>query len=186
MKKSDKWVSTQEAEVNLIRKIAQRDTVAFAAFYDRMSKTGFTFLSRLLKDRVESEDVLQETFWQVWRQAAAYEHTLGSPMVWVLTMARSLGIGRLRQLFKHRRRDAFSLVDIASMKTTADDINRSMGKALLEIKKEEADAMSMSFFDGFTHEEIATHLDIPIWTIKTRICLGMSHLHEVLQNAPRV
>ena len=98
MKKSAQGAFTEEGDINLIKKIAQRDVVAFSVFYDRTAKTVFTFLSRLLKNRVESEDILQDTFWQVWRQSAAYDANHGNPTLWVLTMAKSLGLDRLKHI----------------------------------------------------------------------------------------
>jgi DNA-directed RNA polymerase specialized sigma24 family protein len=106
MKKPDKISSSKEDDIHLIQKIAQRDPAAFAAFYDHTAKTVFTFLSSLLKNRGESEDTLQETFWQVWRQAASYEQTSGTPAAWVLTIARNLSTDRLKHVAIFRQKDA--------------------------------------------------------------------------------
>lgn len=189
MKKTEKGASSPEEDIKIMRKVAQRDTAAFTLFYDLHAKLVLAFLSRLLKNRVESEDILQETFWQVWRQAGAYDPTRGTPMAWVMTIARSRGMDRLRQLLVYRRRDAGSretLLDEMQaaesvLMETITDTKRLIGRALLEIPKEQREAIALSYFDGFTHEEIANNLNIPIGTIKTRIRLGMSHLHEVLQ-----
>ena len=106
IKKSNKGAFSKEEEINIVQKIAQRDALAFAAFYDHHSKTVFSFLSQLLKNRGESEDTLQETFWQVWRQAAGYEQTAGTPTVWVLTIAQTLGLNRLKHIAIFRQNDA--------------------------------------------------------------------------------
>lgn len=106
MKKPDKMASSKEDDIHLIQKIAQRDAAAFAAFYDHTATIVFTFLSGLLKNRGESEDTLQETFWQVWRQAASYEQTSGTPAAWVLTIARNRGMDRLKHVAIFRQTDA--------------------------------------------------------------------------------
>ncbi len=106
MKKPDQTASPKEDDIHLIQKIAQRDAAAFAAFYDHTAKMVFTFLSRLLKNRGESEDTLQETFWQVWRQAASYEQTSGTPAAWVLTIARNRGMDRLKHIAIFGQNDA--------------------------------------------------------------------------------
>ncbi len=106
MKKSEKAAYTEEDDINLIQKIAQRDAGAFAIFYDHNARTVFSFLSCLVKNRVENEDILQETFWRVWQQAAAFDAASGTSIVWVLTLARNLGLARLKHLSSSRQDDA--------------------------------------------------------------------------------
>ncbi len=104
IKKTDPEISSKEEDIARILKISQRDFTAFLEFYNHTAKIIFTFLFRLLKDRVESEDILQETFWQVWRQAGSYQRALGTPpTIWALTFARNLGMGRLKQLARFRK-----------------------------------------------------------------------------------
>ncbi len=172
-------------EIEMMRKIAQRDKEAFTTCYDRHAPTVFAFLIHLLKDRTEAEDILQETFWQVFRQAGVYDEKRGSPLAWIITVARSRGIDRLRQMTLHQRRDAgppdllpdIEGPDIGTKRETCEVI----GKALHDLPPEQREPILLAFFDGFTHNEIAEQLRIPLGTIKTRIRLGMKRLYERLQ-----
>jgi RNA polymerase sigma-70 factor (ECF subfamily) len=184
-----KEASTTKEDVETLRKIGERDSDAFAALYNRYAKFIFAFLNRFLKNRVESEDVLQETFWQAWRQAGSYDPSHGSPAAWLCTLARRLATDRFRRFSLRRQRDfmAERLSDAgvadAAQKTT-EGIPRWQGvrsPILLGIAKEQQEAILLSFFEGFTYEEIARRLEIPIETVKARIRLGMNSLNVIIQ-----
>jgi len=85
----------QESDVLLLKAIATRDEAALAQLYDRYDRILFGLLMRILNNREEAEDVLQETFLQVWRKAADFDENRGRPFTWLVTLARSRGIDRL-------------------------------------------------------------------------------------------
>jgi RNA polymerase sigma-70 factor (ECF subfamily) len=186
---NEKGASTTKEAVEIMRKIAQRDSDAFVALYNRYAKFIFAFLNRFLKNRVESEDILQETFWQAWRQAGSYDPSYGSPAAWLCALARRLSVDRFRRLSLRRQRDlrAEGLSDTgvadAPQKTT-EGIPSGQGARipiLLGIAKEQQEAILLSFFENFTYEEIASRLEIPIETVKARIRLGMNGLNVIIQ-----
>ena len=174
-------------DIKMMQKIAERDAIAFAAFYDRHAKIIFAFLNRFLKKRVESEDILQETFWQVWQSAAKYDPLYGSPAAWVSAIARGLCISRSKRLLRQRPRDAdLEPLPIAQTSKNASTLGSSksrpsIGGSLLEISKEQQEVIMLSFFEGLTHEEIAHLLDVPIGMVKSRIRLGMNSLNVIVQ-----
>ncbi|MEK7748142.1 MAG: sigma-70 family RNA polymerase sigma factor [Nitrospirota bacterium] len=172
----------------MMQKIAERDATAFARFYDHHAKFIFAFLNRFLKKRVESEDILQETFWRLWQKAAMYDPTAGSPAAWVCSIARDLGKSRFKQLLRQRERDAdlkaFPIAQPSKMNASILGSSKSrpgIGGALLEISKEQQEVIMLSFFEGVTHEEIANRLHIPIGIVKSRIRLGMNSLNVIIQ-----
>ncbi|HXQ71039.1 MAG TPA: sigma factor, partial [Pyrinomonadaceae bacterium] len=88
----------QDNDVELLKGVASQDEAALAALYDRYRVILFGLLVRILNNREEAEDVLQEVFLQVWRRAADFDENRGRPFTWLVTLARSRGIDRLRAL----------------------------------------------------------------------------------------
>src|SRR5277367_5503998 len=87
---------TKHQDVALLRRIGARDRDAFAEFYDKYSTLLFSIASKILKDAAEAEDVLQETFMQIWEKAGNYDPNLGQPLSWAVTLARNRAIDRIR------------------------------------------------------------------------------------------
>jgi len=177
-------------DLDIVQKIARREPEAFTTFYDRHSPMIFAFLCRLLRERTEAEDALQETFWQVWRQAGSHDSSRGSPLAWLVQIARSRGLDRLRQVRLRAHRDAGPIEELqerllsqdsTDAKTIEQDTQQVVRRALSRLPLEQREAVNLAFFDGLTHQEIAKQLRTPLGTIKTRIRLGMRKLQEVFQ-----
>jgi RNA polymerase sigma-70 factor (ECF subfamily) len=169
-----------------IQGIVRRDADAFAGFYDCYAATVVAFLCKMFSDRAEAEDVLQETFWQVWRQACTYDASRGSPVAWLIQIARSRGIDRLRQLRLKAQRDAGPLEDWhekISTQPTAEaamiqrDTDQAVHHEMDKLPDDQREAIMLAFFNGLTHQEISRRLVTPLGTIKTRIRLGVQKLH---------
>src|SRR5919112_1186784 len=94
---------TDVAEAELLRAVARRDEGAFAALYDQYSSILFGLLLRILRSRAEAEDVLQEVFLQVWQQAQSFDPSRGRAFTWLVTLARSRAIDRLRSVDSRER-----------------------------------------------------------------------------------
>ena len=174
----------------IMQGIVRREAEAFARFYDRHAPMVFGFLLRLLHERTEAEDVLQETFWQIWRQAGAYDSSRGSPVAWLVQIARSRGIDRIRQVQLRTQRDGGPIEDLyeqlvaqdgADAKTIEQETQRTVRRALTRLSSEQREAVTLAFFGGLTHLEISKRLETPLGTVKTRIRLGMRKLQEALQ-----
>ncbi|MBI3598045.1 MAG: RNA polymerase subunit sigma-24, partial [Nitrospirae bacterium] len=102
----------QARDIGLIARMTKRDAEAFAAFYDLHASAVYSLLCRLLGNSTEAEDALQETFWQIWRETERYDPSRGSPMAWLIQIARSRGIERRRRLHLALRRDAGAFDEI--------------------------------------------------------------------------
>jgi RNA polymerase sigma-70 factor, ECF subfamily len=168
----------------LLGRVARdRDRTAFAAVYDRLAPRVYGFLLKLLGNRPDADDVLQETFLQVWHQAGRFDPVRGNPDGWALMIARSRAGDRLR------KRAATKVVGEPPVEpaTTAhpgerleasDDAGR-LSAALARIPPEQGDLIRLAFYDGLTHEQIARTLGLPLGTVKTRIRLGMMRLRDL-------
>lgn len=179
-------MSSVANDVELLKAIAARDEAALAQLYDRYRVILFGLLVRILNSREEAEDVLQETFLQVWRRAADFDETRGRPFTWLVTMARSRGIDRLRTLAARERTAVAAARDEAEViSDAASDAFRSEQRALItsaldHLPDEQKQTLLLAYFDGLTQSEIAARLNAPLGTVKTRMRTGMMKLRELL------
>jgi RNA polymerase sigma-70 factor, ECF subfamily len=178
------------SDQEIMQGIVRREAEAFATFYNRHAPMVFGFLLRLLRERTEAEDVLQETFWQIWRQAGAYDSSRGSPVAWLIQIARSRGLDRIRQVQLRTRRDGGPIENLyeqlvtqdgADAKTIEQETQRIVRRAVARLSSEQREEVTLAVFGGLTHQEIAKRLETPLGTVKTRIRLGMRKLQEALQ-----
>jgi RNA polymerase sigma-70 factor (ECF subfamily) len=176
----------QENDVELLKAIVARDEVALAQLYDRYRVILFGLLMRILNNREEAEDVLQEVFLQVWRKAEDFDEDRGRPFTWLVTLARSRGIDRLRSLgARERVAEASARAVPEEVSDAAADAFKSeqrgiVSDALAKLPDEQKRPLMLAYFDGLTQSEIATHLGAPLGTVKTRMRTGLIRLRELL------
>jgi RNA polymerase sigma-70 factor (ECF subfamily) len=176
----------QEDDVALLKAIAARNEAALAELYDRYRAILFGLLMRILNNREEAEDVLQEVFLQVWRKATDFDENRGRPFTWLVTLARSRGIDRLRTLASRERVAEAGAKEVSEeVSDAATDAFRSeqpglVTKALSQLPDEQKRPLMLAYFDGLTQSEIATRLGAPLGTVKTRMRTGLIRLREML------
>jgi RNA polymerase sigma-70 factor (ECF subfamily) len=172
----------------LLRAVAARDKDAFRQLYTRHSPLLFSLAVKILSDRAEAEDVLQETFVQVWKTAASFDDQRGKPLGWFIMLTRSRAIDRLRSR-KTRTRLAESArkeeTQITTSRTPVDDAvlseaQRTVRDALDKLPDDQRVPIELAYFGGLTQFEIAQKLSQPLGTVKTRIRAGMIQLREQL------
>jgi RNA polymerase sigma-70 factor (ECF subfamily) len=189
-------VSPRETpDVRLLERIAARDASAVGELYDRYSGLLFSIILRILRDRSEAEDVLQEVFVRVWTRADTYDGRLGAPGAWLTRMARNRAIDKLRA--KRVRADvdaqegsetdhvAELAVTIETPERAAQDKERnaSVRNALATLSGEQRALITAAFYEGYTHSELASRFGLPLGTVKTRIRTGMLAMRERLEQA---
>jgi RNA polymerase sigma-70 factor (ECF subfamily) len=174
------------SDVELLRSVARGDEAALASLYDHYRLILFGLLLRILHSRAEAEDCLQEVFIQVWRQASDFDEARGRPFTWLVTMARSRAIDRLRALGSRDRtaQDAARGVVEETSDAVTDAIRSEQAAvvrdALEALPPEQRRVLELAYFDGLTQSEIAARLSQPLGTIKTRTRSGMIKLRELL------
>lgn len=179
-------MSSVANDVELLKAVAARDEAALAQLYDRYRVILFGLLLRILNNREEAEDVLQETFLQVWRRAPNFDENRGRPFTWLVTLARSRGIDRLRTLAARERvavasaKDEAEVVSDAASDAFRSEQRRLITNALDQLPDEQKQTLLLAYFDGLTQSEIAARLDTPLGTVKTRMRTGMMKLRELL------
>ena len=173
--------------VHLIRQVANQDRDAFSQLYDRFSSLVFSLAMRMLRARSDAEDLLQEVFVQVWRQARNYSTERGSPEAWIVNIARSRAIDKIRSI--RRMEKSFVLTDDPARAESSDNVESSaaesearmaMNSALANLPDTQRKVLELAYFDGLTQTEIANRLAEPLGTIKTRMRSGIQRLRDML------
>ena len=171
----------------LIARTALGDRKAFTLLYKATSAKLFGIALRVLKDRTDAEDVLQEAFVKVWNNAKRYQVSGYSPMTWLIAIIRNQAIDRLRT----RKPDVDDLAeaeDIADLSATPEDLVLSGGDAerlracLEKLSPGRAEAVKAAYIEGYSYQELATRLGQPINTVRTWLRRGLISLKECLSS----
>lgn len=182
--------SAPPRDADLVARIAERDENALAALYDRFAATLLALCRRILGATADAEDVLQEVFLQVWRQAPRYDPTRASVSSWLILIARSRAIDRLR----NRRVGERSAVDAAAAEPVRHaspegpanvflaERRARLREALASLPEEQREVVELAFFGGLTQSEISARTGIPLGTVKTRTLLAMKKLRKALES----
>jgi len=182
---------SQIADDDLLQAVSRGDESALAALYDRYRLILFGLILRILHDRHEAEDVLQEAFLQVWRRANDFDPARGRAFTWLVTIARSRALDRLRMLGSRSRFiDADEQAGSDEVLDTARELVRSetgeiVRRALRELPDEQRRTLLLAYFEGLTQAEIAERLGHPLGTVKTRMRSGLIKLRELLRDRSR-
>ncbi len=178
------------AGVDLLRGMAAGDREAFARFYDRYASMVFPLVLRIVRERTDAADVLQEVFWEAWRAAAQYDPTRGTPEAWLVTRARSRAIDRVRARRRPGEGGAVPLDDavVAADEGTGAAAERAGARGLLRgalarLPEAQREVIELAYYGGLTQTEIAERLKQQLGTVKTRIRLALERLREVVQPA---
>lgn len=163
------------------------DRAAFGRVYRLTSSKLFGICLRICGSRQAAEDVLQEVYVTVWKQAGGYDPGRSSPITWLATIARNRSIdwrrGRGNALAEALAADAIEPADPAALMSEVmllDEADRQLHRCLDGLEAVQRDAIRTAFFDGLTYAELATRADVPLGTMKSRVRRGLARLRECL------
>lgn len=173
----------------LIKRVADGDQSALTTLYDSTSRLVFGLILRVVTDRSTAEEVLLDVYTQVWRQASTYDANRGAPLAWLMTIARTRGIDRLRSgKHEHQHKESLDSIGEVTASTAspeADSVTserRQLVRAALEsLSAEQREVIELAYYLGLSHSEIALRLGQPLGTVKTRTRLGMMKLRDMLR-----
>ncbi|MCB0168145.1 MAG: sigma-70 family RNA polymerase sigma factor [Anaerolineae bacterium] len=182
------------SDENLLQKIAQQDSAALELLYDRHAQTVFNLIGRIVRDMAIADELLQETFWQVWQQADRYRGE-GSAAAWMYRIARNKSLDQLRrQKARPQPLETGSEADDQAVwdQLPADNAevepvveqrrdSNAVRQALQEIPSEQRQCLELAYFEGMSQRQIAEHTATPLGTVKTRIKMGMEKMERFLR-----
>lgn len=175
----------------LLSATAAGDQAAFAELYDLTSARVHGLVVRVLRDVAQAEEVTQEVYLQVWRNAGSFDAHRGSALSWLLTLGHRRAIDRVRSAQSQSDRDRAyeSRADRPAPDPTADAVeDRLQGQgvrsAVRELGPPHQEALELAYFEGLTHQQVSERLGVPLGTAKTRIRDGLRKLREQMGGAP--
>lgn len=182
---------TVRDDASLVRAMAAGDEAALGQLYDRWHPMVHGVVMRILRSGDDVDDVVEEAFWQAWRQASRFDGSRGTVQTWILTIARSRALDRVRSLAR-RREEPLEVGGVSelpqltaegspAMDAEANERRTVLVAALAELPAEQREALEMGYFLGFSQSEIAERTGQPLGTIKTRMRLAMQKLRGRLQ-----
>lgn len=179
-------IDTVPSDAELLVGIARHDEASLAALYDRYHRLAFSLALRVVNDRGRAEDVVQDAFLSVWRKAGTFAEGRGSVKTWLTSIVRNRAIDLVRA---RRESDADDETVLLALRDGAPGVleqvtaglDRDLVHAAVQaLPTEQQQAISMAYFEGRSHSEIAEITGLPLGTVKSRIRLAMSRLRDAL------
>ena len=168
----------------LLQRIVARDAAAVGELYDRHARLLFNLILRVLRDRADAEDVLQDVFVNVWERAGSYNPALGAPVAWLVRIARNRAIDRLRANAARTRLAETPHGAAAAGAACGDPGQRHDVTCALDVlPREQRELVECAYFMGLTHSELAARFGLPLGTVKTRVRNGLMALRAHLQRS---
>lgn len=174
------------SESELVAMLLQRNEQSFSYLYDNYSGALFGIIKGIIPDEETVRDVLQEVFVNIWKKIGLYDASKGRLFTWMMNIARNAAIDKLRSRsyqdgLKNRAIPENVDINIPGATTVQQTDDIGLRKILTKLKEEHRILIELSYFQGYTHEEISKQLDIPLGTVKTRIRSALTHLRTVIQ-----
>jgi RNA polymerase sigma-70 factor (ECF subfamily) len=185
----DRFDADSDADSGIVQRLANGDRDAVAELYDRHAGRVLGLAYRIVRNSTDAEDVVQEVFSQAWRTAPSYRSSRGTVAGWLLMMARTRAIDRLRS--RQSRGDAAAVSDLEELPgqgiSPSDQLIASqqaarVREAMLALPAEQQTALELAYFEGLTQAEIAERLATPLGTVKTRIRSALASLRRSVRS----
>jgi RNA polymerase sigma-70 factor (ECF subfamily) len=171
----------------LLRQCARGSEDSFAELYDLTSRRVHGLVLRVVRDPAQAEEVTQEVYLQAWRTASRFDESRGSALSWLMTLAHRRAVDRVRSAEAASRQDTtyHQSTHVVAHDATAEAVEssieaRRVRTALEQLTKVQREALELAYFGGYTHTEVATMLDLPVGTAKTRIRDGLIRLRDAM------
>src|SRR5262245_55662451 len=174
----------EKTDSEIIAGISNRERAAFDLLYNKYAQIIFNLCVRILNDVAEAEDVLQEIFLQIWREAAKFDPSRASVKTWLFTIARSRSLDRYRSRKNIQKRLDPSAGENLQLLAGNEDLQQRtflqkyVEGALGQLPEEQRRVLELSYYEGLTQEEISERLKEPLGTIKSRIRSGLMKLRS--------
>ncbi|MBS1574531.1 MAG: sigma-70 family RNA polymerase sigma factor [Bacteroidetes bacterium] len=175
---------TTYGEVELVALLQQRNNQAFTYLYDNYSGALYGIINQIVPDRESANDVLQEVFINIWRKIGTYDLSKGRLFTWMLNIARNASIDKIRsKAWQNDLKNQSIPEDVNNLEShliRPNMDNLGFRKIVGRLREEQRTLIELSYFQGYTHEEIAKGLSIPLGTVKTRIRTALLQLRSMM------
>lgn len=184
---SDNAIAEREELTRLLEAVGSQDERAFTELYKRVSSRLFGVCMKMLRDRAESEDVLQEVFTTIWRRAESFDASRASAITWLVTMSRNKSIDRLRQRRESTLDDDSMVMDLVDEGPSPfNEAHHSEDRVRLErcmdgLEPQHKSAIREAFFSGVTYNDLAARCRVPLGTMKSWIRRSLIRLRTCLE-----
>jgi RNA polymerase sigma-70 factor (ECF subfamily) len=173
----------EDDDQSLLLRVARRDVRAFEALYDRYGRAVYSLALGLLHDAQAAEEVAQDVFLAIWRSARDFDPQRGQARPWILSMAHHKSVDALRRR-RLRAAEALSATAVGDEDVAADAMRaaeaRHVREVLAALPHAQREAIALAYYEGYTQQEIADRLGIPLGTVKTRVRDGLLRLRDLL------
>ena len=171
---------------SLFEAVRRGDKEAFAQLYDRYSAALFGVITKVVREEVRAEEVLQDTFLKIWRSAASYDPSKGRVFTWMLNIARNSAIDVVRSA-EFKTSSKIQGLDANVYRTGGDELREQtdhigMDRILDGMSLEQREVIDMAYYQGWTQQEIAERTGLPLGTVKSRTRAALGHLREALKD----
>jgi RNA polymerase sigma-70 factor (ECF subfamily) len=173
-----------ETEDALLVRVGKQDSQALETIYDRYGGGVYSLAVKMLRDRQAAEEVAQEVFLAIWRAARDYDPARGSARSWILSLAHHKSVDAVRRLrlrVAERLSDAMTAEGDVAQDALRGATGAAVQQALGAITTAQREAIVLAYYGGYTQQEIAERLRVPLGTVKTRMRDGMQRLRAALE-----
>ncbi len=182
----------QPSDAELMEKLIRRDPEALERLYDRHARAVYWLVLRIAQHAASAEEIVQDVFLQLWRNAHRYQAARGPLEPWLFTLARNRALDhmRLKREKQRRREETLDLQPLACAPPNPENVMDRERRAervralIRSLPQQQRQAIELAFFEGMTHSEIANALREPLGTVKSWIRTGLLRLREALEEAP--
>jgi len=180
------------SDVDLMLGIQSGDAAALSQLYDRYNGIVKALILRIIHNETEADDLLQEVFMEIWNQAKNFSAEKGKPLGWMVTLTRRRAIDALRKRQAYARaEERFQaepeqhplawVQNVTEDEIRAGDTRVLMAKVINSLPQAQQEVIELAFFQGMSQREIASHTNIPLGTVKTRLELGLKKIYDGLK-----
>jgi RNA polymerase sigma-70 factor (ECF subfamily) len=170
-------------EKDLVRRLQSKDKSVVEVIYDAYAPSLYGIALRIVRSEAIAQDVVQETFIKVWKNAPAYDNRKGTLFTWLLNITRNGAIDKTRSAAFRRKQKGVPfdehLKNSHQLSTAQNTDHIGLKSFVAQLENKYREVIELAYFQGYTQQEIADHLELPVGTVKSRVRIGLRELKKI-------